>query len=138
MSAALGATLVSCWGAGWVTAVSTFASDFICVSSFFGFLLELLDAPRFHRELGGLLVVARDGQRALGAAVKIGVAAAVEVVLGERVGLQRPGQRFGIDQHHFERRRTVVEPGRIRRADGHAKQDDGVQYDRRQYRVLKA
>ena len=53
------------------------------------FLLELLNSPRFHGQLSRLLVVAGDGQRTLSAAIEIGVAAAVEIVLSDRIGVHR-------------------------------------------------
>ena len=101
------------------------------------FDFELLDAPRLHREFGRLLVVARDRQRALRATVEIGVATPIEIVLGDRVGLQRPRRGARVHEYHFERGRRAVELRQIGRADRYAEQYDGMYQERGGNRILE-
>ena len=73
------------------------------------FALELLHFAQRELHLGFGLLVGHDRKRALRAPLLVRIAAAVEVVLRERVGEDRLRLRLRVDQHDVERRALVVE-----------------------------
>jgi hypothetical protein len=97
----------------------------------------LLDALLRHGELRALLVFDGHRQRAPRAAPGVGIAAAIQVGLGEGVGFLWRRLGLGIDQRHFERW-LGGKIGEVRQLEAHAENDEGVEEDGHRRRDLHA
>ena len=93
------------------------------------FLFELLDTFLRDRRVARLWIVAQRGQRALGAAVGVGIAAAVEIVLRQHLRLEWLGFALGVDQHHFQRF-VVARDILVGQLKGHQTDHQQMQQDR--------
>ena len=96
-----------------------------CASCF-----ELLHALGGQRQVDVGGHVRQRRQVALGAAPLLRVAPAVEIGLGQRVGLVRPRRGLAVDQHHFDGGRQLVEQAGVRVLEMD-EQQNGVDQDRR-------
>jgi hypothetical protein len=84
-------------------------------------LLQLGDAALHGLDAVAVLDLAQVGQRRLGAP-GIGIAAAVEVGLGQRLGLDRGALVPGVDQDDFQPRIGRLQAERIRRGEADRQQ----------------